>query len=33
MNQEWIVAVTTDMDGVNEVKNLIPDRQEGEQKE
>ena len=33
MNLEWIVAATTAMDGVNEVKNLIPSSQEGEQEE
>ena len=33
MNQEWIVVATTDMDGANEVKNLILSSQEREQEE
>ena len=33
MNQEWTVAVTTDMDRVNEVKNLKRSSQEKEQQE
>ena len=33
MNQEWIVAVITDMGGANGVKNLKHSNQEKEQEE